>query len=129
MDANWHASENPNAINAWFMKFKVVVSKHSIVTDDIWNIDETEFQIGVGKDQMVVTKWKRAHYFSLPTNRESTTAVEAISAAGRVIPVFLILSGMIHMANWYQLKELDKDTVISISLTGYSDDKMSMAWI
>jgi hypothetical protein len=45
-------------------------------------MDETGFQIGVGKDQMVVTKRRRAHYFSLPTNRESATAVEAISAAG-----------------------------------------------
>jgi hypothetical protein len=129
LDANRHASENPNAINAWFVKFKAVVSEYGIVVDDIWNMDETGFQIGVGKDQMVVTKRKRAHYFSLPTNRESATAVEAISAAGRVIPVFLILSGMMHMANWYWLKELDKDTVIGTSPTGYSNDELSMAWI
>ena len=70
------------------MKFKAGVSEHGIVADDIWNMDETGFQIGVGKDQMVVTKQRRAHYFSLPTNCESATAVEAISAAGRVIPVF-----------------------------------------
>ena len=111
------------------MKFKVVVSEHGIVTDDIWNMDETGVQINVGKDQMVVTKQRKAHYFSLPTNRESATAVEAISAAGRVIPVFLILSGTMHMANWYRLKELDKDTVIGTSPTGYSNDELSMAWI
>ena len=81
MDANRHASENPEVINAWFVKFKAVVAEYGIVADDIWNI-EMGFQIGVGKDQMVVTKRKRAHYFSLPTNRESATAVEAISAAG-----------------------------------------------
>jgi hypothetical protein len=129
LDANRHASENPEAINAWFVKFKAVVAEYGIVADDIWNMDETGFQIGVGKDQMVVTKRRRAHYFSLPTNRESATAVEAISAAGRVIPVFLILSGTMHMANWYRLKELDKDTVIGTSPTGYSNDELSMAWI
>ena len=129
LDANRHASENSEAINDWFVKFKAVVSEHGIVTDDIWNMDETGFQIGVGKDQMVVTKRRRAHYFSLPTNRESATAVEAISATGRVIPVFLILSGVMHMSNWYRLKELDKDTVIGTSPTGYSNDELSMAWI
>ena len=56
LDANRHASENPEAINDWFVKFKAVVSEHGIVADDIWNMDETGFQIGVGKDQMVVTK-------------------------------------------------------------------------
>jgi hypothetical protein len=129
LDANRHAAENPHVINAWFVKFKAIVSEHGIVTDDIWNMDETGFQIGVGKDQMVVTKRRRAQYFSLPTNRESATAVEAISAAGRVIPVFLILSGTMHMANWYRLEELDKDTVIGTSPTGYSNDELSMAWI
>ena len=92
-------------------------------------MDETGFQISVGKDQMVVTKRRRAHYFSLPTNHESATAVEAISAAGRVIPVFLILSGMMHIANWYRLEELDKDTVIGTSPIGYSNDELSMACI
>jgi hypothetical protein len=33
------------------------------------------------------------------------------------------------MANWYQLRELDKDTVIGTSPTGYLNDKLSMAWI
>jgi hypothetical protein len=41
----------------------------------------------------------------------------------------LILSGAMHMANWYRLKELDKDTVIGTSPTGYSNDELSMAWI
>ena len=77
-------------------------------------MDEMGFQISVGKDQMVVTKRRQAHYFSLPTNCESATMVKAISATGRVIPIFLILSGTIHMTNWYRLEELDKDTVIGL---------------
>ena len=55
--------------------------------------------------------------------------MEAISATGQVIPVFLILSGTMHMANWYRLEELDKDTVIGTSPTGYSNNELSMAWI
>jgi hypothetical protein len=88
LDANWYASENPEAINARFVKFKAVVSEHGIVADDIWNIDEMGFQIGVGKNQMVVTKRRRAHYFSLPTNRESAIVVEAISACWSSYPCF-----------------------------------------
>lgn len=61
-------------------------------------MDETGFQIGVGKDKMVITKHKRAYYFAIPTNRELATAIEAISAAGDYIPAFLILSSSIHMS-------------------------------
>jgi hypothetical protein len=35
LDANRHASENPEAINTWFLKYKMVVSEHGIVADDI----------------------------------------------------------------------------------------------
>ena len=76
-----------------------------------------------------MTKRRWAYYFSLPTNCESAMAVEAISTTGQVIPVFLILSSMMHMANWYQLEELEKDTVIGTSPTGYSNDGLSIAWI
>jgi hypothetical protein len=60
-------------------------------------MDKIEFQIGVGKDQLIVTKQKKAHYFSIPENRESAIAIEAISAGGRFTPTFLILSGHLHM--------------------------------
>ena len=45
-------------------------------------MDETGFRIGVGKDQLIVTKRKRAHYFGIPENRESATAIECISVNG-----------------------------------------------
>ena len=35
LDANRHTSENPEAINTWFLKYKMVVSEHGIVADDI----------------------------------------------------------------------------------------------
>ena len=72
-----------------------------ISPQDIWNMDETGFRIRVSKNQFIVTKRKRAHYFGIPENRESTTAIEAISTGGHHIPAFLILSGQMHMAQWY----------------------------
>ncbi|KJZ68936.1 hypothetical protein HIM_11679 [Hirsutella minnesotensis 3608] len=92
-------------------------------------MDETGFRIGVGKDQLIVTKRTRAHYFGIPENRESATAIEAISVNGDVIPAFLILAGQMHMASWYQIPELDPDTVIRPTPTGYSNDVISLEWL
>ncbi len=89
-------------------------------------MDETGFQIGIGKDQVVITRRQRARYFGLPTNRESATSVEAISADEAHLPAFLILTGQVHMSQWYGLKELPGDTVVAVSSTGYSNNQLSL---
>ena len=92
-------------------------------------MDETGFRIGVGKDQLVVTRRRKVRYFGLPTNRESATAIEGISAAGVFLPAFLILSGKVHMSNWYNIKELEGDTIIAVTDSGYSNAELSLQWL
>ena len=65
----------------------------------------------------------------IPTNRESATAIEAISTSGQYTPAFLILSGLVHLARWYKVKELHDDTAICVSATRYSNDQLSLEWI
>ncbi|KJZ72821.1 hypothetical protein HIM_07765 [Hirsutella minnesotensis 3608] len=92
-------------------------------------MDETGFRIGVGKDQLVVTKRKKAHYFGTPGNRESATAIECISAGGRVLPAFLVLCGIHHQARWYEVMKDHPDVRIAMSPTGYSNDEICFEWI
>ena len=56
-------------------------------------------------------------------------AIEAISAGGRFTSAFLILSGQLHMSQWYQQRELESDTVIATSSTSYSNDELGLSWI
>ena len=92
-------------------------------------MDETGFCIGVGKDQLMVTRRRKVRYFGLPTNRESATAIRGISAEGAYIPVFLILLGKVHMSNWYHVKELEGGTVIAVTDSGYSNTELSLQWL
>ena len=103
-----------------------VIRDECIVPDDIWNMDETGFRIGVGKNQIVITKRKRAHFFSIPENRESCTAIEAVSFAGNYIPAFLILAGQLHMSHWYQQPELHDDTRIIPNSSGFSITRLAL---
>ena len=97
--------------------------------EDIWNMDETGFRIGIGKDQLIVTKRKRTHYFGIPENRESATAIEAISAGGQYIPAFLIVAGQVHMTQWYAQPELNPDTAIRPTPSGYTNDQVGLEWL
>ena len=55
--------------------------------------------------------------------------MEGISGGGRHIPAFLILSGVRHMARWYQDPSLDLDMAIALSDTGYTNDQLSFKWL
>ncbi|KJK73638.1 hypothetical protein H634G_11103 [Metarhizium anisopliae BRIP 53293] len=129
LDSNRQASEDVTRVLQYYQQLQAVIEAHGIPPDDIWNMDETGFRIGIGKDQLIVTKRKRAHLFSMPENRESATAIEGISAAGRHLPAFLILTGQKHMERWYHTKELDNNTKITVSSSGYSNDEISLGWL
>ena len=58
--------------------------------------------------------------------RESATAIEAINAGGAYLPAFIVLSGKVHMSNWYNIKELEGDTIIAVSDSGYSNAELSL---
>lgn len=113
----------------YFDKLGELLNEGGFVPEDIWNMDETGFRICEGKDQMVITKAKRAQYFGIPVNRESATVIEAISAGGAHCPAFLIVSGKIHMARWYNLCELPSDAAIGVADTSYTNDELTLRWL
>ncbi|KAM4061765.1 hypothetical protein HRG_011777 [Hirsutella rhossiliensis] len=129
LDNQRKLAESVPHVTEYFKKLHETIASYGINPADIWNMDETGFRIGIGRDQVVVTKSRRSQYFGIEENRESATAVEAISADGRYIPAFLILSGKVHLEQWYGIKELDGDTLIGVTETGFTNDQLNLAWI
>ena len=44
-DYEWMQCENPEVLNAWFRYVQTIIVKYSILTEDIYNFDKTDFQI------------------------------------------------------------------------------------
>uniref|UniRef100_A0A8H7K2R3 HTH CENPB-type domain-containing protein n=1 Tax=Bionectria ochroleuca TaxID=29856 RepID=A0A8H7K2R3_BIOOC len=123
-------AENIDVIRDYFRQLQEVIDREGILPDDTWNMDETGFRIGMKSNAMIIMKRKRAYYFALPENRESATAVKAISASGRVIPACLILSSLTHCASWYhELQGLDPEARVAVAETGYSNDELALSWL
>jgi hypothetical protein len=129
LDLERKRAESYENLENWFQLFQDIITSFGINSDDIWNFDETGFRIGVGRDQLVITKQQRQLYLGHPTNRESATAIEAVSAGGAHIPLFLIFSGITHQSSWYSNPKLDPDTTIAVSSSGYSNDQLSLDWL
>jgi len=122
-------AESYENLQNWFQLLQDAIAGFGIDSDDIWNFDETGFRIGTGRGQLVITKQQRQLYLGHPTNRESATAIEAVSAGGAHIPLFLIFSGTTHQSSWYNNSELDSDTTIAVFHSGYFNHQLSLDWL
>ena len=49
-------ANNAGSIKEWFKDFHHTYLKWGIQASDCWNMDESGFQIGMGKNQKVITK-------------------------------------------------------------------------
>ena len=120
----------PEELLAWFERFYHQYVEKSIVPEDCYNMDETGFRIGIGKDQWAITKdLKRPMYLLSASNRDLITAVECINAAGNVIAPKLILPGVLHQQAWFKNTNLDDDYLLATSSTGYTNDVLNADWI
>ncbi len=79
-------------------------AKYGIPDEDVYNFDETRFQMGVIGTAKVVTGLQRAGkaLVTQPGNREWVTAVEAINASGWALPPMIIFASKMHEAAWYE---------------------------
>jgi hypothetical protein len=95
--------EDPKLINAWFQLVANMRAKYAIQDADFYNFDETGFMMGIICGDMVVTRAdRRGRGKQLqPGNREWATAIECVSSDGFVLPPFLIVQGVNHLASWY----------------------------
>jgi hypothetical protein len=121
----------------YFEKFKKVIVDKGILPSDCWNFDKTGFRIGCGGNQIVITlgarhrpnKDRKSFTIASETNRDYLTSVEAISAAGDVIPPMLILKATQHLFHWYTHTHIPDDYFLGVSETEYSNDELALDWI
>ena len=113
-----------------FEEYRVARLERGIVDEDTWNMDETGFRIGCGRDHWVMTlhKIEEIHLHD-PDNRTYITSAECVSAMGVVIPSMLIFPGILILQRWCQENDLHGGTLLSTSDSGYSNDVLALQWL
>ncbi|RKK72797.1 hypothetical protein BFJ71_g17471, partial [Fusarium oxysporum] len=111
-------------VEEWFQKFHTFIEdeENDINLDNIWNIDETGFQIGYLKNGIFLWTFGEIDHPVLTDAHEtiSVTVVESISAKGRVIPPFIIMPGTQIPSRWVD-NRLDENATIVTTPKGYID--------
>jgi hypothetical protein len=86
--------EDPILIRSWFKLVEQTKAKYGILDKDVYNFNEAGFIIGKITTQLVVTGSERRGWPKAiqPGNREWTTVIQGINAAGWAIPPFLVFA-------------------------------------
>jgi hypothetical protein len=121
--------EDPKISQEWFDLVQITIQQYGILTDDIYNFDETGFAMGLCATHKVVT---RSEYYGRrsvlqPGNHEWVTAIESISASGWALPPTLIFKSKQYNQAWF--KDLPYDWRVEVSVNGWTSDEISLRWL
>lgn len=122
--------EDPDLLKAWFDRVNATIQQFGIVAEDIYNFDETGFQIGVIAATKVVTQAKRKGRPKAiqPGNRNFVTVIEGINATGWALPATIIFEGKVHQSTWYRTG-IPPDWTIGLSENGWTNDDLGYKWL
>ncbi|PVH82784.1 hypothetical protein DL98DRAFT_355449, partial [Cadophora sp. DSE1049] len=111
-------------ITGSFEKLEYLMKTYNIHWKDIFNIDEIGFRVSCISTSIVIThKNIKKVYTRDPTDRESVTVIECISAAGFAIDCYIIIPGKVYVEKMFD-NDLPPGTKILVSETGYSSDEL-----
>jgi len=121
--------EDPTIIRNWFRLIQNVRAKYGITDEDIYNFDETGFQMGVISTARVICGSEKAKPICVqPGNREWVTIIECIRTDRWSLPAMVIFKGKQHPTTWYS-SQLPPDWAIGVSENGWTTDILGLTWL
>jgi hypothetical protein len=123
--------EDPEIVSAWFQRVQNTIESKGILDCDIYNFDETGFQMGVASTAKVVTRSDRRNrpVVVQPGNREWTTVIECINTTGWALDPMIIFEGKLHISTWYEDSLLPTTWRIAVSENGWTTDELTLEWL
>jgi hypothetical protein len=127
-------ADTMESYQAYFDLVDVKIKKHSVLPENMYNMDEKGFLIGWStKQQRVFSKTtaKVKKYAINDANREWITLLATICADGSALPPGLIYAGKEGQLQSPWVDEVSKDTraFFSASATGWTNDNIALAYM
>lgn len=77
---------------------------------------------------MVFSKYQKQAFMNQAENREQATLIEVVGTTGHQLLLFVILKDKRWKNDWYP-SNMEKDTCISLSENGWTNNKLYMEWM
>ena len=113
----------------WYEVFGQFLKKNKIQAHELYNWDETGFQLGIGTKENVAST-RENETIATSGIGQNITSIECISADGWVMHPWFLLRGSEQMEDWF---DGDDDPtnyrVIKPTVKGWTDDKTAIQWL
>ena len=130
MSASRLAAHIVEEVEDHFKSFKKYKEYWGIQDEDIYNFDETGFQIGViSGEKVLVPKDTTVVYSTDPENKELITSVKTLNYSGQKVPLMIIFAGAYHLRRYFKNNDLDSDITFARSESGYLNDKLGVRYL
>ena len=108
-----------------------LVRRLKVREHDIWNCDEKGITIGQQsmKTKVIVRAGVSKAIAGCDGNREFVSVLETVSAAGRIIPPFIVWTGKVHTESYYPRTSHQYEGTFAVSPSGYMDNELGMEYM
>ncbi|KAJ5149826.1 hypothetical protein N7448_001404 [Penicillium atrosanguineum] len=116
-----------STLQAWYERLEPFVKR--IPPSNIYNFDETGFQLGQGKPQKVISRNQQRTRPLSSERGELLTGIECIAADGWLMEPYFVAPGLVHLERWYEGGTRVEETRIAVTSSGYSNDTLAVDWL
>jgi len=111
-----------SVLNQFFNRLIEVRSRYHILPENIWNVNEKGFLLGISSREKVLCRSTRKNPRLIQEGgREWITLVETIGAGGETIASYVIYKGEAQYLGWHDYEEREEAT-FALSPTGWSNN-------
>ncbi|KAM4064008.1 DDE superfamily endonuclease [Hirsutella rhossiliensis] len=111
----------PEEIGKWFSLVRATIAKYGIAAEDIYNFDETGFQMGRRRQST------QQRFVVQPGDRNWVTVIEGVNVTGWALPSTIIFEGKVHQSTWYRTG-IPPNWVIGVSENGWTNNELGFKW-
>ncbi|KAM4062004.1 DDE superfamily endonuclease [Hirsutella rhossiliensis] len=112
---------HPEEIGKWFSLVRATIAKYGIAAEDIYNFDETGFQMGRRRQST------QQRFVVQPGDRNWVTVIEGVNVTGWALPSTIIFEGKVHQSTWYRTG-IPPNWVIGVSENGWTNNELGFKW-
>ena len=128
LDQSRKDAGSSETLKDWFELYKTIRAKYGVADEDIYNMDEKGFAMGIGDSSKVIINRKTTPFNVHSGNRDWVSLIECISSRGTVLPAYIIFPGVECQPAWFAVMKDKKDTV-RVSPNGWTDAEIGLHWL
>lgn len=115
-------------LSHWYDCYEILLQKYEFEAHEVYNWDETGYQLGQGMNQRVVST-RQTESIATGDRGQNITGIECISADGWVMYPWFLVKGSEHMEDWYDLdSSANSFRIIKPTENGWTDDETAIQW-